>query len=423
MGVAAQRLPAAAVPTPAALARAVGNRSFSRMVRDGRVLARSRVLARQHDDAGAIEEWSTNQGEEWGLLDDTRQAVDAAGDGATVTLGGTRPIDVVISDGVRDNVRTAVRHRLMEILDAWLRPLRATLNDDHVISSRLDDQNRIRLQLGPLFRAISAGRADQRFEYPAGAPNGPAIINSALFMAELMGEGGAEDALANLEHDPDAAHRAAAHAAHLGTGDEWCGAFAFLELSGGGLSLPSSLTGNPLTGTGPPVAGNLDGFFLYMPALEVQVGDEWKPVATYHAERGSQRRLQVLPASGSEFDADTRSYEHHPPPRWGQLTSLDQLDARPGDIALIDNAKGTYADHITLVRSYDASTHTLHTIGGNEGAAHPVHASGAWHLDDNPAPQRNAPGAFKGESSRLYAIAGFSLVDFEVHTYRRPPRR
>ena len=139
----------------------------------------------------------------------------------------------------------------------------------------------------------------------------------------------------------------------------------------------------------------------------------------YHAERGSTRRFQVLPAGGAEFDSDTQSYEHHAAPRWGQIGSLSQLTAQPGDIALIDNAKGTYADHITLVRTYDAATHTLYTIGGNEGDAHPVHGSDAWSLDTNPAPQRNAPETFKGESSRMYAIAGFSTVDYESHVYRK----
>jgi hypothetical protein len=182
------------------------------------------------------------------------------------------------------------------------------------------------------------------------------------------------------------------------------------------------VTGNPLTGTGPPVPGNLDGFFLYMPELEIKVGEDWKPLQAHHIDRGSKRRFQVLPASGDAFDADTQAYEHHAPPRWGQIGSLTDLDAHPGDIALIDNAKGTYADHITLVRTYDASTHTLYTVGGNEGAAHPVHASGAWNLENNPAPQRSAPGDFKGDNSRIYAIAGFSTVDYEVHTYRRPPR-
>ena len=83
-----------------------------------------------------------------------------------------------------------------------------------------------------------------------------------------------------------------------------------------------------------------------------------------------------------------------------------------------DLAKGTYADHITMCRSYDRQQKVLHTIGGNEGAAHPVHGSGAIDLKANPAPKTVPEGSSKTE--RVYAVGRFSIVDYELHEYRPP---
>jgi hypothetical protein len=159
----------------------------------------------------------------------------------------------------------------------------------------------------------------------------------------------------------------------------------------------------------------IDGFFQYLPALLIKVGpDTWKDVRAYHEERGSLRRFQVLPASGAAFDSDTRKYEKSDR-RGGMVDSLDTLDIQPGDLVMIDRAKGTFGDHIAMCRAYDSSTHHLWTIGGNEGAAHPVNVSGMWDLDSNPAPVSVAGDA---KHARVYAVARFSAVDFETHMYR-----
>jgi hypothetical protein len=421
----AERLARSGLGSPTQLAGTVGNRAFARLVHEGRVVAHGRALARQEsrlaekaqNGALTVSSWAAVQ-DDWGVLDDSRALVENAANGATVTLLGKPALDIVVSESTLAEIRRTVRHRMMEILHEWRQSLDAELSSTHWAGSRLDVQFKIRQRLGPLYEAILRGKpADERFEYPQTAPHGAAIVDTALSMAELMGEGGAEDALANLAQDFDAPQRAADAATGLPAKEEWCGAFAYMELAREGLKLPTSVIGNPLLGTHPPAAGNLDGFFLYMPALEVKVGEAWIPLEQHHADRGSKRRYQVLPGGGPEWDTDTKAYQGGKTPRLGMISDLSKLDARPGDIVLIDNAKGTYADHITLCRSYDASTHTLWTIGGNEGAAHPVRGSLAWNLDTNPAPSRIPEGALK-DQSRVYAVAGFSVVDYEVHTYR-----
>jgi hypothetical protein len=361
--------------------------------------------------------WAAAQ-DDWGVLEDSRTLVEQAPAGGSVTLLGNHPITIVVDDAGLAAARSAIRHRLLEILYDWRKDLDAELAGTHSVGSRLDVQNRIGRWVGPLYQAIRRGKpSDQVLEYPKDAPNASAIINAALSTAQLMGELAAQRALEEQDNNPGKAHSDAMAATGLGSGDEWCGAFASTQLSQGGLSLPgASVLPNPLLGTAPPAAGNLDGFFLYMPRLEIKVGEDWIDVEGYHAQRGSKRRYQVLPGSGSQWDADTARFQAKGP-RLGLIASVGDLDARPGDIVLIDNQKGTYADHITLCRTYDASNHTLWTIGGNEGAAHPVHGSDAWNLDSNPAP---AQGAFGAKPSRVYAVAGFSAVDFESHIYRRP---
>jgi hypothetical protein len=275
-------------------------------------------------------------------------------------------------------------------------------------------QAKLQTKLEPLHKAIRDGKPqEERFEYPGTTERDQAIRDCAITVAQLIALGGAEGARV----DPSKAHQDA-KAAVPGLGEaDWCGAFAFMELQKGGLILPSSVLGtNPLIWTGPEKQGlGIDEFCEYRPELEVKIGDTWKKLLDYHRERGSMRKFQVLPASGTDFDQDTKSFEGGSARR-GQIASLDDLDVQPGDLVMIDRAKGTFGDHIAMCRAYDKATRKLWTIGGNEGAAHPVNVSGAWELDKNPAPSRVDA---DGKKSRVYAIARLSLVDYEPHTYRK----
>jgi hypothetical protein len=107
----------------------------------------------------------------------------------------------------------------------------------------------------------------------------------------------------------------------------------------------------------------------------------------------------------------------------GSLYAPDGLDIQPGDIVLIDNARGTFADHITLCRSYDPSTGELETIAGNEGAKPGKVAASAQPRDLNQNPRAQTVGERDSKPSRVYAYGRFSVVDYEVHPYlNRMPR-
>lgn len=100
----------------------------------------------------------------------------------------------------------------------------------------------------------------------------------------------------------------------------------------------------------------------------------------------------------------------------GSGSAPSGLDIQPGDIVLIDNFRGTFADHITQCRSYDSATGQLETIGGNEGSSPGRIAASprARNLNDNPAAQTVAG---DNKPSRVYAYGRFSIVDYEVYTY------
>lgn len=401
----------------AALARfpgAMGNRAFAEF-------AQSRALARQPAPPPAapassavaqLSSWAVLQ-DDWGILEESRNAVEASELGKSVQLQGQGAPSVEVSDEVRSDMRRTVRHQMMYLL--WQRrlPLAQELATTHVSSSRLDVQHKMRQQLGGLLNAIRRGKPDaERYEYPEGAPHRQEVVDAVLAMLQLDAMGAAEAALGG---DFDKEHEKAMAALNLSATDQWCGAWAYSQLATAGLSVPKGAP-NPLAATGEK-ASHLDGWFAYRQPLEVLVGESWIPVEQYHTQRGSLRKYQVLPASGPEYEADTKAFEGGASRRKGQLDDLGQLDIQPGDVVVKDLTKGTYADHITICRSYDASTKTLSTLGGNEGATHPVHASADTDLTKNPAPSR-VPGKVMKPQDRIYAVGRFSVVDFEIHQYR-----
>jgi hypothetical protein len=135
-------------------------------------------------------------------------------------------------------------------------------------------------------------------------------------------------------------------------------------------------------------------------------GSEWRLVREYHAQRGSQRRLVRLPPTPTDV---RRSADGAQP----------GLDIQPGDIVLIDNAKGTFADHIAQCRSYDPATGQLETIGGNEGGGEGQIGVSRSPRDLNRNPAATRVAEREAKPSRVYAYGRFSLVDYEEHTYLR----
>jgi hypothetical protein len=410
-----------------AMQRAAGNRAVGRLLARS-IQPRTRVLAR--DTTATItsplstpttaDTWAQAQSD-WTAIVTGRDRMEAAMAGTSVTLGGENSVDLVRSDETLAAVRRATRHRLMEMMYLiWNSYRGADLTGARTAgdpaSAMVALQAKVLAQVKPIYDALEAGKPpEERFEYEytdSSAGQWTQSVRDAVAeVAGLIAQASAETARA----DPEAAHRAA----KLIVGDaDWCGAFAYNRFGGAGVDLPVTALGqNPLAWTGPWSLGvGIDGFFQYLPALEIKLGPAtWTDVRAYHEQRGSLRKFQVLPASGTAFDNDTRKYEKSER-RGGMVGSLDSLDIQPGDLVMIDRAKGTFADHIAMCRAYDSSTHHLWTIGGNEGAAHPVNASGMWDLDANPAPV-----SVEGDAkhARVYAVARFSAVDFEPHIYRR----
>ena len=370
--------------------------------------------------AAQIGVWAAAQ-DDWGVLEESRALVEDGQVNAVVRLPGNAPMDVTVTAEARNAIRREVRHRLMRMVYEWRLPLVQELAETHAPSSRLDVQAKLRQTVSGILGALRRAKGDpgERFEYPANAADGQTVIDAVLAALQLDGEGAAESALA--AQDGDKAHSDAMKAVGwTDSSTEWCGAFAYSQMATAGLQVPSGAIGaNPLTATGPPQAGNLDGWFQYVPPLEIKAGESWETVEAYHVTRGSKRHYQVLPASGAVYAAQTAQFEGKSS-RGGQAQDLSQVDIQPGDIVVKDTTKGTFADHITTCRSYDPSTGTLLTVGGNEGDAHPVHGGAPIDLNKNPEPSTVAEGTQKGDKERVYAVGRFSIVDFETHEYRRP---
>lgn len=410
----------------AVLQRAAGNRAVGRLVDRSIRTPTRRVLAREGPVAvtspaptpTAADTWGQAQSD-WQPLVSARERIEAASPGTTVELGGSESIDLVASADTVAAVRRASRHRLMELMYlTWNSYRGGDLADSRKAADPAEAmvalQAKVLAEVKPMYEALEAGKPpEDRFEYQyidAGAPEWTKSVRETVAaVAGLIAQASAEAA----RSDPEGAHRLAK--AIVGDAD-WCGAFAYVQFQHAGIDMPTSaLHQNPLAWTGPWSSGvGIDGFFQYRPALEIKVGDTWQDVRTFHEERGSLRRFQVLPASGEQFDKDTKQYEGGSQ-RGGMVGSIDALDVQPGDLVMIDRAKGTFGDHIAMCRAYDSTAHHLWTIGGNEGQPHPVNASGMWDLDHNPSAV-----SVQGDAkrSRVYAIARFSAVDFEPHAYR-----
>jgi hypothetical protein len=193
----------------------------------------------------------------------------------------------------------------------------------------------------------------------------------------------------------------------------WCGAFAMLVSRGAGAkSATSSMpkTAPEFTDWDQPApkvpSGSLDSVFSYTLDHTIVVDGVAQKVSAYHKARGSERSLLKLP---DVIDADVAA----------------GLDIQPGDIVLVDNARGTYGDHIQVCTGYDPGTGTLSTVGGNEGSGTPqqtIIKAGSRNLTDataQPAPN-DAAKLEKGETkhNRVYARARFSLVDYEAHEFK-----
>ena len=261
-----------------------------------------------------------------------------------------------------------------------------------VVNAEHDPQRRVAAQqqqldtIKPFIDQLRAFPASERFK----DDGEPQVVDNAVAAFQLAAAMEAHGQLG----DPSA-ETAARKAGALPSG-EWCGAFAYEHLHGGGL--------DPEFRGATEGTEGLVGIFTYRDGSQwIWSGTEWLHTADYHTQRGSRRAFTQVGAA--------------PDPK--------SLDIRPGDIVLIDNYRGTRPDHIRTCVAYDPTTGDLTSVGGNEGTNTPNHAQigeGTTQVQDNTAPVV-ATGA---KASRLFGFGRWSAVDFETHNYSheatRPPR-
>lgn len=315
-----------------------------------------------------------------------REETRAAMLGGTVNLG--EPV-MVTSMWVARLDRLLCR-KIMELLAALrakrLPEIDATAGDP---AKRVTLEQSLRTDSKPYLDELLNSKDPNRFEHPK-----PEVQDQLLAALQSQAVGAAEGELAAQATEGKAGPEGRARAAGgLPTG-AWCGAFAYAQLKSSGLDPRWRVHA---LSTGP--SQGWDRLFDYEDDFWIWTGQEWKPVKQYHAtDRGSVRSFTKLP--------DT-------------VTAASLAGSvRPGDLVLIDNAAGKYADHITMCRSFDPATGTLQTIGGNE----PDIKIDTWDVNKNPAAYdagKNPDGTkvMKGARTRIYAVGRLSVVDFETRHY------
>jgi hypothetical protein len=291
----------------------------------------------------------------------------------------------------------AVRLKVMEMLAAFRKQRQKELEKGITdADKRVTAEQELRKQSKEYLDILLDGKDRLRFEHPEKDVN-----DEVLAALTSQAVGAAEDELAAQAKEgsskgPESRARAKGGVAK----GSWCGAFAFSMLSGSGFD--DAWKGHAAV-TGPKQGWDL--MFDYDQDFWVWSGFEWKSLKAYHKEdRKSERMMTRLPDTVSKADLA------------GKI--------RPGDIVLIDNAAGTFADHITMCRSFDMASGRLQTIGGNQPD---VEISTRDDIEKNPKAYdaghtTNAKGedvkVMKTGRSRVYAVGRLSIVDFETHTYK-----
>lgn len=270
------------------------------------------------------------------------------------------------------------RHHILQQIADIHRRYQAELNGVHDAEQRRAIQARERDEVAPHIEELRRYRG-ARYNHPDRT-----VQQAVLAAVGLLAQGQAEWELTNQGAGGRDAEARARRAAGLPQG-AWCGAFAFTQMNSAGLGRHLM---SAMHSTGP--GQGIDAAFTYQGArTHVWGGERWMPLREYHEQRGSVRHFLRIP-------------DGHPG---------TGLDIQPGDIVLIDNARGTFADHITVCHSYDPQTGRLETIGGNE----PNVRAGSRDLTQNPRAQTVEAGQRK--QSRVYAVARPSIADYEELIY------
>jgi hypothetical protein len=170
----------------------------------------------------------------------------------------------------------------------------------------------------------------------------------------------------------------------------WCGAFAALLSERAGANPANSHLLNhesPLRST-----------FSYGVSQKIEVDGQVLDVKAYHSARGSMRSVVKFP---------------------DVIKDPESIDLQPGDIVLLDNARGLDPDHIQTCVFYNNHTGMLTTVGGNEGSGKAevtVVNKGSRDLREQQAPN-DVTKTDGPKHVRVWGRARWSIVDFEPHVY------
>lgn len=398
-------------------------------------------------------------------LQDMRAIVDvdiAASSTVTLTLPGHQ---LVVDRRNQTAVMTRLRWRAMDLIHDQVE---AVLTGQADPAKPLDEGQRAAL------RASLGAKVKPYLDYLRGEIKNPeskanrfehwraAVTASTLYALQALA---AESAQA-IGTKPDGSFmtRADLEKDLSRMGDKaWCGAFANLALRHAGL-----------LGKGVGF-GQLDhergivDLMTYADAgsgQDIVVGDRKVAVEEYHAERGSKRRIQVITDQTTPEQIKGLAFA----PAKAEFVPVGKVEIHPGDILLLDRDAGGRPDHIMMASDYDAKTHKVSKIAGNEVSKEGQVNTGTWDisaqpdqiakadhdrlyepaarlkearaLHDSNAATKGTPwadaeklktiqgqiAAFEGahpefyeatgkKRARLAAVCSFSVVDFETHPY------
>ena len=422
-------------PVVASLQRFAGNQAVVRH------LSRARTLARFVDSSSAqlvLEALATASTAELRTIAaglDSPAVEDMVG----VELPG-RSLSVNVQDAheLRPRAWEKLRQSLMRDLATGRQPLFVAMQGAADEPTRRTRTLALRAFDAPLLADIRrfATNPATRFQHTEAS-----VQDGVLAAVQLEVVANAEGDLAS----PAQAHERSWRAAGMAASFDWCGFFSMENY------LQSNLDSDLKRGFFHVT--NVEHYFTYRYAFGprkdtrvmkwIYAEHAWHDLRAYHTARGSQRT-------------------------WLNAAAIDAggtLDIRAGDMVLIDHSGTGAADHIVMVHSFDMTTNTLFTIGGNDGGyevdTRTPHAAprgetdpqrakrerlegatgqplrpgsagghvgvGSFDLDDQPSlAEAERDRARDRPRVRIYGIGRPSIVDLEDHAYdstneRRPP--
>ncbi len=413
------------LPPLLALQRFAGNQAVARH------LARTRTLARWAGPPGARRCCRRSRPRAWPSCARSSPTSKRPTRPAT-QIGVTLPLQsVMVSVADAAQLRTATIEKLRLALMFTLANGRQTLFVSMQGAANETDRRTRTVALrafdAPLLADIRryATSPATRFKH-----DDPAVQDGVLAAMQLEAIASAEGFLAS----PKDAHEKSWKAASMAASFDWCGFFAMENYMLSNLDTDLK--------RGYFHVDNVEDYFTYKYAFGewkytrvmkwIYAEDDWHDLRDYHTARGSERTW--IPHA--------------------DIADGGALDIRPGDIALIDHSGTKAADHIVMVHSYDMTTNTLFTIGGNDGGymvdTRATHTAPKGESEAAKAKRENLEAATgqplrsggaeghvgvgsrrprqQGSAVRIYGIGRPSIVDFEDHRYdstdaKRPPRR